>query len=88
MGIIGYSTGRRISDNWAEYSLGVVSHRVSVLRAGIYADMLINLMDYFQKVGVKYMRVSTQVDNYVVQRIWIANGFEIYKSEYTFHKWF
>lgn len=88
MGIVGYMTGRKISDTGGEYGLGAVSPKAQIQRARVYANMMISLMDYFQKRGLKFMRVSTQVDNYVVQKIWIENRFEIYKSEYTFHKWF
>lgn len=87
LGVVGYSTGRKVSDTGAECSLGAVSPKVQIQRARVYADMMISLMDYFGKRGLRFMRVSTQVDNYAVQKIWIENGFEIYKSEYTFHKW-
>lgn len=36
----------------------------------------------------KQMIVSTQVTNLAVQKVWCRQGFEPFKSFYTFHKWF
>ena len=34
------------------------------------------------------MIVSTQINNYTVQRAWVRLGFLHYRSFYTLHKWF
>lgn len=87
MGILGYMTAHKISDTGAEILLGAVSPRAQILRAEIYKCLMIALMEYFRKQGLKFIQVSTQLHNYTVQRIWTESGFRMYKSEYTFHKW-
>jgi GNAT superfamily N-acetyltransferase len=55
---------------------------------GIYRDLMISGMRWCKDHGRGRMVVSTQVNNYTVQRAWIRLGFAIYKSFDTFHKWF
>jgi RimJ/RimL family protein N-acetyltransferase len=55
---------------------------------GIYRDFLITGMEWCLAQGRIRMVVSTQVNNYAVQRAWAQLGFKQYQSQYTFHKWF
>lgn len=55
---------------------------------GIYRDFLITGMQWCLAQGRIRMVVSTQVNNYSVQRAWAQLGFKQYRSQYTFHKWF
>jgi GNAT superfamily N-acetyltransferase len=38
--------------------------------------------------GMSQMLVSTQITNLAVQKVWCRQGFEPFKSSYTFHRWF
>jgi GNAT superfamily N-acetyltransferase len=55
---------------------------------GIYRDLMISGMQWCRDHNRGRMVVSTQVNNHAVQRAWTRLGFVIYKSFYTFHKWF
>jgi len=55
---------------------------------GVYRDLMISGMQWCRDHGRDRMVVSTQINNYTVQRAWIRLGFEICESFYTFHKWF
>jgi GNAT superfamily N-acetyltransferase len=55
---------------------------------GIYRDFMIAGMRWCLEHGRTRMIVSTQVNNYTVQRAWARLGFVPYKSYYTVHKWF
>jgi ribosomal protein S18 acetylase RimI-like enzyme len=55
---------------------------------GIYRDFLIAGMKWCIAQGRIRMVVSTQVNNYAVQRAWAQLGFKQYRSQYTFHRWF
>jgi len=55
---------------------------------GIYRDLMISGMQWCAERGCRRMVVSTQINNYAVQRVWTRLGFLTYESFYTFHKWF
>jgi GNAT superfamily N-acetyltransferase len=55
---------------------------------GIYRDFLITGLEWCIAQHRIRMIVSTQVNNYAVQRAWAELGFKQYRSQYTFHKWF
>lgn len=55
---------------------------------GIYRDLMISGLEWCRKHQCHRMIVSTQVNNYTVQRAWTRLGFFFYESFYTFHKWF
>ena len=55
---------------------------------GIYRSLMIGAMLWFRTRGTARMVVSTQVTNAAVQKVWTRLGFEPWKSNYTFHKWF
>lgn len=52
---------------------------------GVYSDIIRYTQDFFQKRGAKEMRVSTQVQNYGVQKVWSREGFYLFESFATFH---
>jgi GNAT superfamily N-acetyltransferase len=55
---------------------------------GIYRDFMITGMRWCLEHGRTRMIVSTQINNYTVQRAWVRLGFVHYRSFYTLHKWF
>ena len=57
-------------------------------RRGIYGVLISHSIDWCKNNGARRMIVSTQINNYAVQRAWIKRGFVIYESCYTLHKWF
>lgn len=52
---------------------------------GIYSDIIRFTQAYFKKLEYKNMLVSTQVQNYAVQKVWSREGFFISRSWDTFH---
>lgn len=57
-------------------------------RGGIYARLVAQAMELCSTLLVERLIVSTQINNYAVQKVWSRLGFEPYRSLYTFHKWF
>lgn len=55
---------------------------------GVYAALVAHALERAQEAGARRMIVSTQINNYAVQRVWSRLGFTHYRSLYTFHKWF
>ena len=60
----------------------------TVRRRGTYGRLISHGINWCKDKGAKRMIVSTQINNYGVQRVWVKQGFFHYKSFYTFHKWF
>ena len=52
---------------------------------GIYTDLIRFTKNYFTDLGIDTMIVSTQLQNYTVQKIWNREGFFMYKSYDTYH---
>jgi len=52
---------------------------------GIYTDLIRYTKNYFKEKGYKDMKVSTQVQNVAVQKVWTREGYGIEKSYNTFH---
>ena len=57
-------------------------------RQGRYKIFIQNGLHLCKEQGLSAMIVSTQLQNYAVQKVWVRMGFEPYASYYTFHKWF
>ncbi|MFK7751021.1 MAG: GNAT family N-acetyltransferase [Sedimentitalea sp.] len=55
---------------------------------GLYARMIEALVHKSKNIGADHITVSTQINNYAVQRVWTRLGFYHERSAYTFHKWF
>lgn len=55
---------------------------------GAYANLLSRAIAFVAEAGDAELVVSTQLDNYRVQRSWVRAGFTPQRSFYTFHKWF
>ena len=52
---------------------------------GIYGDFIRFTQNYFQKKQIPAMKVSTQVQNYAVQKVWSREGFYLNKAYITIH---
>lgn len=52
---------------------------------GIYSDIVRFTKNYFKQMGLDKMYVSTQVQNYSVQKAWIKEGFSIIEAFDTYH---
>ena len=52
---------------------------------GVYTDIIRFSQNYFKEAGYEKMMVSTQIQNYAVQKVWQKEGFLISKAYYTYH---
>ena len=52
---------------------------------GVYSDIIRFTQNYMKNLGLKTMKVSTQVQNYAVQKVWSREGFFMMKSYATIH---
>jgi predicted acetyltransferase len=52
---------------------------------GVYTDIIRFTQNYFKEAGYDKMIVSTQIQNYAVQKVWQKEGFLISKAYYTYH---
>ena len=52
---------------------------------GVYSDIIRYTQKYYQQSGAKSMEVSTQVQNYAVQKVWNREGFKLSRSYATIH---
>lgn len=84
--IIGFIIPQKNSNEELEIILNAVhpDHQ----RGGIYSQLITKVMSDAKKLKFKRIMISTQVNNYDVQRVWSRLGFFHFQSFYTFHKWF
>lgn len=52
---------------------------------GVYSDIIRLTQSYFKEKGFLHMWVSTQIQNYAVQKVWLREGFFLKKSYETYH---
>lgn len=52
---------------------------------GVYGDMIRFTQNYFKERNYVRMVVSTQVQNYAVQKVWAREGFYMFKAWDTYH---
>ena len=52
---------------------------------GVYTDIINFTKNYFREAGFLKMHVSSQLQNYAVQKVWIREGFILDHAYYTFH---
>lgn len=55
---------------------------------GIGRSLMIHGMQWCLSKGANRMLISTQITNFVSQKLWARLHFEISHAYYTFHKWF
>lgn len=52
---------------------------------GIYSDLVRYMQSYFINLGFNRMLISTQLQNYSVQKTWVREGFFLFDSYETYH---
>ncbi len=52
---------------------------------GVYTDIIRFTQSYFKELGYGTMWVSTQIQNYSVQKAWIKEAFQLKKAYDTYH---
>ncbi len=52
---------------------------------GIFRDMMKYAINYSNSIGRKYIRVTTQIENTTVQKVWTDLGFRLHHLENTIH---
>ena len=57
----------------------------SATGAGVYGDLIKFIQSFFKDNGYSIMKVSTQVYNYIVQKVWSREGFAMRQSFLTVH---
>lgn len=57
----------------------------SAAGAGVYGDLIKFIQHFFKNSGYSIMKVSTQVYNYKVQKVWSREGFVMKQSFLTVH---
>ena len=52
---------------------------------GVYGDLIRFTQAHFKDLGCSSMKVSTQVNNFGVQKVWVREGFFMTSAYYTLH---
>lgn len=81
--IVAFALCSITDENTCEGVLYGVKHEVS--GKGIYSDLVRFTQQFFKEKGMKIMKVSTQVQNYSVQKAWIKEGFNLKEAFDTCH---
>ncbi|MFG5384827.1 GNAT family N-acetyltransferase [Yoonia sp. R2-816] len=84
--VVGFVTLRRNSD--AQFELVLSGVQPDYQRSGIYASLLTRGFSTARDRGASEVILSTQINNYAVQKVWARLGMHHQSSYYTFHKWF
>jgi ribosomal protein S18 acetylase RimI-like enzyme len=83
--LAGFLVGQPRENGASEIVLNAVSP--DCRRAGHYSALLGEYLHRAEKRGDREVVISTQLQNYPVQRIWARAGFVLYSSFYTLHRW-
>ncbi|WP_425404940.1 N-acetyltransferase family protein [Hwanghaeella sp.] len=84
-GLAGFLTMRRNDD--AEFEIVLNAVHPDSQGKGYYTVLVLEALRFARSKGGARMIVSTQINNYAVQKVWALLGFNHYRSFYTFHKW-
>lgn len=84
--IVGFATMRQNDQNVGEGVLFAVAPEAQ--GKGVYTDLIAAGAQWCRNLELSEMIVSTQINNYAVQRAWARHGFRHNRSLFTFHKWF
>lgn len=52
---------------------------------GLYSDLIRFTQSHFKSAGFRMMTVSSQIQNYTVQKVWALEGFRLAGAEVTLH---
>ena len=84
--LAGFLTLRRNHASESEIVLNAV--HPDFQRRGFYERLLAEALVTAHGAGADRIIVSTQLDNFPVQRAWTKSGFRIASALHTFHKWY
>lgn len=84
--LAGFLTLRRNSCSEFEIVLNAV--HPDLQRRGLYQQLLQDALLTGREAGAERMIVSTQLNNFPVQRAWTKLGFRLFSAFHTFHKWY
>lgn len=84
--VAGYLTLRRNAPEEMELVLSAVDPDCH--GRGLYGILIAAALPFSAEAGASRIIISTQINNYAVQRVWSRLGFAHTSSLYTFHKWF
>jgi acyl dehydratase len=79
---IGFATCSILGDEAEGVLYGVLPEFAG---GGVYSDIIRYTQQFMKNLGIKKMKVSTQVQNYAVQKVWSREGFSMLKSFATIH---
>lgn len=83
--IVAFITMRLNSETEGEACLSGVSSAYQA--KGVYNFLIASTIETFKNMNAMRMVVSTQINNYAVQKVWARQGLSLEKAFYTFHKW-
>ncbi len=84
--LAGFLTLRR--NDHAEYEIVLNAVHPDLQRRGLYERLLNEALVASQKADAERIIVSTQLNNFRVQRAWVKLGFRLTRAVHTFHKWY
>ena len=76
------------NDNTEEFEIVLNAVHPAAQGKGVYTALVRAALLLAKDAGARRMIVSTQINNYAVQRVWTRLGFFHSSSLYTFHKWY
>jgi len=84
--LVGFLT---LGRNSAEEGRAVLSGVAPAARGkGIFRSFMVRGMEWSREWGARRMAYSTQITNIAGQKVVTRLGFEIHRTDLTFHKWF
>lgn len=81
--IAGFTTGVSY-DNYAVVGLSAVDRKYRNI--GVYSKLICEEIEWAKSIGKKELIIGTQINNIIVQKVWIKLGFTILDSSYVLHK--
>ncbi len=84
--LAGFLTTKRNSASEIEIVLNAV--HPDLQRRGYYERLLHDSLVTGREAGADRVVVSTQLNNFRVQRVWSKLGFRLASARHTFHKWY
>jgi len=80
-----YDEAEKIQCVIGSWTLGAVSSKF--YGRGIYTELFMHILKWFQDKA-NYFEISTQVENKIVQNVWIKNNLKLVRSECKLHRHF
>lgn len=84
--VCGFATTRQNTPTESEVILNCI--HPDAQGKGLYKKLFKQTMSILAANGAKHVTVSTQINNYAVQKVWASLGLVHQRSYYTLHKWF